>query len=211
MSLSAFTFKNGPLENNTYLVVDDATLQCAVIDPSFDLQAIEDVVSREGYQLTAIWLTHAHFDHIAGAHRLAESTQPPLPIFLHPADLPIWKERGGAVLFGIDFHPGLPPDHFFHHGQKLQLGDAQLEVFHTPGHSPGHVVLYCAEAGIVFCGDLIFQYGVGRTDLPGGNQDQLLSSIYQYILTLPPETRLLSGHGPETTVAAEVEFNPYLN
>jgi len=92
----------------------------------------------------------------------------------------------------------------------LRIGKERLEARHTPGHTPGHMVFYCKEAGVVFCGDLIFAGSVGRTDLPGGDYDTLIESIQVQILTLPDETRLLSGHGPETTVGDERAYNPFL-
>jgi glyoxylase-like metal-dependent hydrolase (beta-lactamase superfamily II) len=98
----------------------------------------------------------------------------------------------------------------FQHNQKLAVGGAQVEVRHTPGHSPGHVIFYAASDQTVFCGDLIFQHSVGRTDLPGGSHAALLASIRTQVLTLPPETRLLPGHGAETTVGAEAAENPFL-
>ena len=96
------------------------------------------------------------------------------------------------------------------HGQQLHLGYNLLEVRHAPGHTPGHVIFYCAAAEVAFCGDVIFQMGIGRTDLPGGDYDTLMRSIQEQVLTMPDETRLFSGHGPETTVGLERRMNPFL-
>ncbi|HEX9017670.1 MAG TPA: MBL fold metallo-hydrolase [Anaerolineaceae bacterium] len=208
--LEILTLQLGPMENNTYLLADAATGEAVVIDPSFDSQLVQDEAAQRGWRLQAVWLTHAHFDHIAGVKLIAEAANPPLPVGLHPADLPIWREGGGARLFGLKIDPGPKPSILFTADQKLQVGQHIIQVRHTPGHTPGHVVFYAPEASAVICGDLIFYRGVGRTDLPGGDPEQLIHSIHTHIMSLPPETRLLSGHGPETTVGEEAAENPYL-
>ena len=210
MPLSVVTLQLGPMENNTYLVADPQTGEAAVVDPSFNSLSVVEEAARHGWTLTQVWLTHAHFDHIAGVRTVAESSQPPLPVGLHAEDLPLWKQGGGARFFGMQVDPGPAPSITFTHGQALTLGGQTLEVRHTPGHTQGHVVLYAPGSGFVLCGDLIFYHGVGRTDLPGGNHDTLLQSIREHILTLPPTTRLLCGHGPETTVEEEEQENPFL-
>jgi len=133
------------------------------------------------------------------------------PVALHPDDLPLWRFSGGAALFGLPhFDPGPEPTVSLAHGMHLSIGTHDIEVRHTPGHTPGHVVFYAPASNLVFCGDLIFYSGVGRTDLPGGSWETLLESIRTQVLTLPDPTRLLSGHGPETTVGRERRANPFL-
>lgn len=211
MTLEILIFSLGPLDNNTYLLVDHATNEAVIIDPTFDSHRIAELIIDRHLNLTQIWLTHAHFDHIAGAKLFSQFREPPLPIGIHPDDLELYQSGGGASLFGIQM-PEMPnPSLFFEHGQILQVGKEEIEVRHTPGHSRGHVIFYAAQANAAIVGDLIFQNGIGRTDLPGGSSTQLLKSIYQQVLTLPPETRLLPGHGPETTVQEEADNNPYLN
>ncbi|MCX7975771.1 MAG: MBL fold metallo-hydrolase [Bellilinea sp.] len=211
MTLEILTFSLGPLDNNTYLLVDTATKEAVIVDPTFDSHQIAQVILERKIKLTQIWLTHAHFDHIAGAKLFSQFSEPPLPIGIHRDDLELYLTGGGAGLFGIQM-PDMPePTLFFEHGQILQVGEEEIEVRHTPGHSRGHVIFYAPQANAAIVGDLIFQNGVGRTDLPGGSSTQLLKSIYQQVLTLPPETRLLPGHGPETTVQEEADNNPYLN
>jgi hydroxyacylglutathione hydrolase len=200
----------GPLENNTYIIVDPVSGEAAVIDPCFDPEIISDEIQQRNWHLSNIWLTHAHFDHIAGINALTRAFSYPIQIGVHPADLDLWKQGGGARYFGIEIEPGPPPTQFFTHAQKLFLGVEAIEVRHTPGHTPGHVIFYAAENEVVFCGDLIFNRGIGRTDLPGGDQNELLNSIRTQILVLPQQTRLLSGHGPETTVGEEAAENPFL-
>lgn len=211
MPLDILTYPLGPLGNNTYLLIDRASRQAVIVDPTFDSHHILTALLKEKLTLTQIWLTHAHFDHTAGAKLFSETRQPPVPIGLHPADLDLYHSGGGASAFGIDMIELPEPVIFFEHGQLLNVGDEQVEVRHTPGHSPGHVVFYASQANAVLTGDLIFLNGIGRTDLPGGSSEQLLQSIYHHVLSLPPETRLLPGHGPASTVQEEIESNPYLD
>lgn len=210
MALEIVSFELGPMQNNTYLLADSETGQTVVVDPSFDSLGLVEEATRRGWVLKAIWLTHSHFDHIAGVKSLAESSQPPLPVALHPNDLSLYQQGGGSRNYGVQIQPGPKPGHYFDHEQVLYIGNQMIEVRHTPGHTPGHVIFYSSEAGAALVGDLVFFHSVGRTDLPGGNLEALLHSIHTQILTLPPETRLLSGHGPETTVGEEMENNPFL-
>ena len=208
--LKIVTFILGPVQTNAYLVCDPDTGEAAVIDPAWDGQVILDEARRRGWRIGNIWLTHAHFDHLGGSAAVADGSSPPPPVALHPDDYTLWRNQGGAPLFGFRIDPGPEPSVDLAHGQILRLGKDRLEARHTPGHTPGHMVFYCKEAGVVFCGDLIFAGSVGRTDLPGGDYQTLIESIQVQILTLPDETRLLSGHGPETTVGAERVYNPFL-
>lgn len=211
MAFEIITMQLGPMENNTYLIADRQTGQAVAIDPSFDSENLPREAARRGWTLTAVWLTHAHFDHIAGVKTVAESADPHLPVGLHPLDLPLWQHAGGARLFGLNnIETGSDPQIAFAHGQILRLGGSKIEVRHAPGHTPGHVVFYSAEDGVTFAGDVIFFRGVGRTDLPGGDHHTLIQSIRDQILSLPAHTRLLCGHGPETTVGDETAENPFL-
>jgi len=208
--LEIISFVLGPVQTNAYLVGDPDTGEAVVIDPAWDGQVIVDEASRRSWRIGNIWLTHAHFDHLGGAAAVADGSSPPPPVALHPDDYTLWRNQGGAPLFGFRIDPGPEPTIDLSHGQILRLGKERLEARHTPGHTPGHMVFYCKEAGVVFCGDLIFAGSVGRTDLPGGDYETLVESIQVQILTLPDETRLLSGHGPETTVGVERANNPFL-
>jgi hydroxyacylglutathione hydrolase len=201
----------GPVETNSYLVADTANNEAVVFDPAWDGQVIAAEARRRGWLITAIWLTHAHFDHIAGVAGIVQQAQPPPPVALHPGDLPLWEAQGGAPFFGMRIDPGPRPAISLSHSQLLRLGGYTFEVRHAPGHTPGHVVFYCAAEKLVICGDVIFMSGIGRTDLPGGSYRALLNSIQNQILSLPDETRLLSGHGPETTVGQERLENPFLS
>jgi hydroxyacylglutathione hydrolase len=205
------SFVLGPVMTNAYLIADPLTREAAVIDPAAEGQVIVDAAARKGWHIGNIWLTHAHFDHLAGAGEVADHVEPPPPVALHPEDYPLWRLQGGAPLFGMQIDPGPEPTIDLYHGQVLHLGRNLLEVRHAPGHTRGHVLFYCAADGVLFCGDVIFQDGIGRTDLPGGDYETLINSIQTQVLTLPDETRLLSGHGPETTVGRERKTNPFLS
>ncbi|MBN2043426.1 MAG: MBL fold metallo-hydrolase [Anaerolineales bacterium] len=211
MPLEVHTFPLGMTMTNAYLAVDSETKQAVVIDPGYPSKKITSMLEKNGWMLQAIWLTHAHFDHIGGVGALTAGFDPLPQVALHANDLPLWEVKGGAALFGLaDVDPGPRPSIDLVHGQELTLGSLSFEVRLAPGHTPGHVMFYCAEAGVLFCGDVIFEGSIGRTDLPGGSYQQLIHSINTQVFTLPDETRLLNGHGPETTVGRERMYNPFV-
>lgn len=203
-------FVLGPAQTNAYLLADSLTREAAVIDPAWDGEVILAAARQRGWTIGHLWYTHAHFDHIGGAGAIANALNPLPLVALHPADHVLWRAEGGAPLFGLRIDPGPEPGIDLADGQVLRLGGAVLGVRHAPGHTAGHCVFVLSEEGVCFCGDLIFAGSVGRTDLPGGDWDTLLESIRRQILSLPDETRLLSGHGDETTVGRERRSNPFL-
>jgi hydroxyacylglutathione hydrolase len=224
--LEIVSFTLGPAQTNAYLVADSDTKDAAVIDPAWDGQVILEAAQSRGWRIAHLWYTHAHFDHIGGAGAIADALNPLPLVALHPNDHVLWRSGGGGAFFGFDIDPGPEPTIDFYQGQILRLGSVAFEVRFTPGHTPGHCVLYVANphasttgqkitapplsAGVCFCGDVIFAGSVGRTDLPGASWEQLEKSIRSQIFTLPDETRLLSGHGPETTVGEEKASNPFV-
>lgn len=208
--LEIVRFVLGPVQTNAYLVADPQTKEAAVIDPAWDGEVILSEANKRGWRITNIWLTHAHFDHFGGAAAVADGSSPMPPVALHPLDYPLWRVMGGAQLFGYRMDPGPEPTIDLQHGMQLHLGASTLEVRHAPGHSPGHMLFVCHQENTAFCGDVIFQGSIGRTDLPGGDFDTLIASIHAQVLSLPDDTRLLSGHGPETNVRLERELNPFL-
>jgi glyoxylase-like metal-dependent hydrolase (beta-lactamase superfamily II) len=208
--LEIVSFTLGPAQTNAYLVADPETKEAAVIDPSWDGQIILAEAQKRGWRIGHLWYTHAHFDHIGGAGAIADALNPLPLVALHPNDHVLWRAGGGGAFFGFNIDPGPEPTIDFVHGQILKLGSNEFEVRFTPGHTPGHCILYVPSAGVCFCGDLIFAGSVGRTDLPGGNWETLEKSIREQMFTLPDETRLLSGHGPETTVGEEKLTNPFV-
>jgi len=208
--MEIITLVLGPVETNTYIVADPATEEAVVIDPAWDGEQIARRASQRDWTIRQIWLTHAHFDHLAGAAGIVRQVVPAPPVALHPQDLPLWSRGGGAAMFGMQVDPGPRPSILLAERQVLQIGNLSFEVLYAPGHTPGHVLFYSAAEKVVFCGDVVFAGSIGRTDLPGGNYHQLLESIRTRILSLPDETRLLSGHGPESTVGKEKRSNPFL-
>ena len=208
--LEIVSFTLGPAQTNAYLVADSETKEAAVIDPSWDGQLILEAAQTRGWRIAHLWYTHAHFDHIGGAAAIADALNPLPLVALHPNDHVLWRAGGGGAMFGFDIDPGPEPTIDFTPGQILKLGDVDFEVRFTPGHTTGHCILYVPSAGVCFCGDLIFAGSVGRTDFPGGSWEQLEESIRTQVYTLPVETRLLSGHGPETTVGEEKRNNPFV-
>lgn len=222
--LEIVSFTLGPAQTNAYLVADSGTKEAAVIDPAWDGPIILAEAQKHSWRIAHLWYTHAHFDHIGGAGAIADALNPLPLVALHPNDHVLWRAGGGGAFFGFDIDPGPEPTIDFHQGQILRLGSVEFEVRFTPGHTPGHCILYVADTrapegprdysersrSVCFCGDLIFAGSVGRTDLPGGNWEQLNESIKTQIFTLPDETRLLSGHGPETTVGEEKRSNPFV-
>jgi glyoxylase-like metal-dependent hydrolase (beta-lactamase superfamily II) len=208
--LEIVSFTLGPAQTNAYLVADSETKEAVVIDPAWDGHVILAEAGKRGWRIGHLWYTHAHFDHIGGAGAIADAMNPLPLVALHPNDHVLWRAGGGAALFGFDIDPGPEPTIDFAHRQKLKLGSYEFEVRFTPGHTIGHCILYVASERICFCGDLIFNGSVGRTDLPGGNWDDLVKSIKEQVFIMPDETRLLSGHGPETTVGEEKVSNPFV-
>jgi glyoxylase-like metal-dependent hydrolase (beta-lactamase superfamily II) len=209
--LEIIPFILGPVSTNSYLIADPDSGDAAVIDPAWDGHIILAEAKKRGWKIGQLWYTHAHFDHFGGAAEIANALNPPPVIALHPLELDLWKNQGGAPFFGMRINPGPEPTVELAHGQNLCLGNNEFEVRHTPGHTPGHVVFYCAKEAVLFSGDLIFQGGVGRTDLPGGDWEALVRSIRKQVFPLPDETRLLSGHGPETSVGAEKRENLFVS
>jgi glyoxylase-like metal-dependent hydrolase (beta-lactamase superfamily II) len=199
------TFPLGALQTNCYVLINGA--EAVAVDPGGDPTPVLQHLEAKGATLTAILNTHLHFDHTGGNKALSEATG--APILANGADgslLDTWLGKGGDMgLPSIDLYEwkDLGP------GETAFAG-APCSVFHTPGHSPGSLTFYFPDAGAAFVGDLIFYRSIGRTDFPGGDLDVLKRSVKEHIFTLPPATRLLSGHGPETSVADEQNHNPFV-
>ena len=180
-----------------------------VVDPGASAPRIAAAVAEEDAELVAILLTHAHLDHVEGVPRILEVAD--VPIHLHPADRRLWDAAPEqARAFGLGA-PSLPaPDHPLAHGDTFRFGDVELAVRHAPGHAPGHVIFWHEPSATALVGDVIFEGSIGRTDLPGGDFRQLITSIREQVLTLPDDTRLLTGLGYETSVGWERRNNPFL-
>ena len=199
----------GPVQTNCYIVADPETNEAVVIDPAWDGALIAKTAEEQGWQIKAIWLTHAHFDHIGGVADLVKALSVPVPVHLHPDDYDLYKLGGGAALFGFKIGSG-PEPLPLEHGQILKMGNYTFGTRHTPGHRPGHCVFYCAQTSTLFSGDLLFYRSVGRTDLPGGDWTTIENSVREQVYTLPDETRVYSGHGEATSVGDEKRGNHFV-
>lgn len=204
--MKILTTVTGAFQENCHLVVDSTTKLAAIIDPGADGDRLLEVIQQAGVQLQAVWLTHAHVDHIGAVATMVREFR--APVYLHSADLPLYG-RGGDVaqMYGIPFDEPPLPDHEFVDGDELTLGSLRFRVMHAPGHAPGHVVLH--GEGVAFVGDCLFAGSIGRTDLPFSNGAELERSLAR-IVTLPEQTVVYPGHGPNTTIEEELRTNPFL-
>ncbi len=197
----------GPLLENCYIVADELTKEGVIIDPGDDAERILRTVESLGLTIGKIVNTHAHVDHVCAVQDVKDALG--ATFYLHPAEqmhLPRLLES--AAMFGISRARVPVVDHALGDGDVIEFGSYELRAVHTPGHTPGHCVLIAGND--VFCGDLIFAGSIGRTDFPGGDYETIVMSLESAILTLPDKARLHPGHGPETTVAVEREYNPFL-
>ncbi len=209
MTLSVIQLPLGPLQTNCYLMACTVTQQAAVIDPAWDGRAILTQATQRGWTISHILLTHSHFDHVGGLAELKELTD--APIYAHPDAGPMLaRATAAAALWGIHVDAPPPADHPLAEGDVLAIGELRPVVLFTPGHAPGHVCFHLPQDGVVFDGDVLFQGSIGRTDLPGGDSELLMSSNRDKLLPLPDETVVLSGHGPATTIGDERRMNPFL-
>lgn len=202
------TLPVGPIQTNCYLIGCPDTLKGAVIDPGWDAPVILAAAEEENLTIEYVLNTHAHWDHVAANADVIKATGAELAI--HPNDLPLLRMRGGADFWGITVETSPEPDIELVEGQSIALGELELQVLFTPGHTPGHVSFYEAGSGVVFDGDVLFNKGIGRTDLPGGDHHTLMRSIREVLMALPAETVVYSGHGPATTIGEERWANPWL-
>jgi glyoxylase-like metal-dependent hydrolase (beta-lactamase superfamily II) len=201
------SFKTGPIDNNVYVIVDETTGRCAVVDPGPDSAHILDTLNERGLTITAIVNTHGHWDHVVGNALFVRASG--APIYRHPLDEEMAQLADQiAGLWGFSGEASPPADHRLEEGDTFAFGPHRFAVVHVPGHSPGSVCLI--EDGIVIGGDVLFRGSVGRTDVPGGSLPQLLGGIRAKLLPLPDATRVLPGHGPETTIGRERDSNPFL-
>lgn len=204
-----FTFN--PLQENTYLLSNEKG-DALIIDPGCYFTAEEEALQKyiEKHKLNPVQLinTHCHLDHVFGNKWVAKKYN--LELYLHPEEEEVfeWAPNSGAAWgFAFDNYKG--PLHFLQANENIHLGDDVLTILFTPGHSPGSISFYCEKQHFIISGDVLFRQSVGRTDLPGGNQKQLLQSIHEQLYVLPDETIVYSGHGPATTIGYEKRNNPY--
>lgn len=197
----------GPLEENTYVIGDEATRQAIVVDPGDESDRIIDIIKDKNLQVHSVICTHTHFDHVGAVGDIRKATG--AKILIHKNDLQVYETaKDQAAFWGYDIDDIPEPDGFIDEGGVIEAGNLKFRVLHTPGHSPGGICLY--GEGILLSGDTIFKGSVGRTDFPGGSTEELKKS-FRRLLDLPQDTKIYSGHGPETTVGIEKKTNFFVN
>lgn len=197
-------------QQNCSLLWCDETLDAAVVDPGGDIERIVAAVAAKGVNLRQILLTHGHMDHVGGTAALA--TQLQLPIIGPHVDDLFWIDLlpQQAQMMGFQPVQGFAPDQLLNHGDKVRVGNAELDVLHCPGHTPGHVIFYNRAAQLALVGDVLFKGSIGRTDFPRGNQADLINAIRTRVLPLGDEVRFVPGHGPMSTFGHERRTNPFV-
>jgi glyoxylase-like metal-dependent hydrolase (beta-lactamase superfamily II) len=208
MPLRIDLFVTSPLETNTYLLRGGG--DCWVIDPGMGLDRLIAALARDKHVPSRVLLTHAHGDHIAGLAELKEAF-PQVRVCCPAADAEMLTDpqRNLSAPFGFEIIAA-SADELIRAGQTIKMGELAWQVLDTSGHSPGGVSYYCPLAEVVLTGDSLFSGGIGRTDIPGGDENRLLDNIARNLLTLPDRTRVLPGHGPESTIGQERRGNPFL-
>ena len=203
------SFPVGPLACNCTLLGDEQTHEAIVIDPGDEVNRIHQRLTELGLKLKQILVTHGHIDHVGGALKLKRLTG--APIFMNENDLPLLAMmETQAAWLGIATPETAPPDGSLTDGATVGLEHYPAQVLHTPGHTQGSICLHFAPLNLLIAGDTLFAGSIGRTDLPGGNFDQIIDSIHSRLLSLPDETRVLPGHGSVTTIGEERRRNPFL-
>lgn len=200
----------GPIQTNLYVVGDPETQTGAIVDAGNAAEDLLNTADEHELDIEFIWQTHAHVDHVMGLNEVKEQTD--ADIYLHEEEMPIYEAipRQGQM-FGLNITLPEPPqvDVFVEEGETLQLGNLEAEVFHLPGHSPGSIGFYFADEDVIFSGDVLFEGSIGRTDIPGADPEAIKRSLNR-LKKFPDETRVLSGHGGETTIGREKKANPFL-
>ena len=199
----------GMLQCNCSIFGDETTKEAIVIDPGDDIGEIRKILDRHGLKVKAIVITHAHIDHIGGAAKMKALTG--APVYMNQDDQELYDTLDWqAQWLGMRNPERTSIDVTARDGDTLKLGQTDLHILHTPGHTQGSISVWIPAENKIAAGDTLFRDSIGRTDLPGGNYDQILSSIHEKLLALPDETVVIAGHGPETTIGRERDRNPFL-
>ena len=199
----------GQFQENCYVIGNEESGMGILVDPGDEATRIALTVERLGLGIAQILITHAHVDHVRAVVPLVDEYS--CPVLMHTEAEEMLKTLPQqALMMGIRFGKVPTADRHISNDEILEVGNLRLRSMYTPGHAPGHLAFYVEEGNLVFSGDALFAGSIGRTDLPGGSMDVLMRSISEKLLTLPDETRVLSGHGPETTIGQERMYNPFL-
>ena len=210
LNVHAFVFN--PFQENTYLVYDELG-NCAIFDPGMS-NADEEAelvafIKDHNLKLNALYITHGHIDHVLGNRFIFD--QYGLTPQMHEGEVPVLVAVSTyAPMRGMRYDESPIPETFLQEGELISIGEHSLTIILAPGHSPAHICFYAASEGFLIGGDVLFRNSIGRTDLPGGNHQQLLDNIKTKLYTLPAETKVYPGHGPYTTIAHEKQTNPYI-
>ncbi len=205
-------FVVNPLGENS-LVISDETGECIFIDPGFyyeeEYEEIKNYIHENQLKPVKVLNTHCHFDHILGVDFIRDEYR--IPFLAHPADA-FWVEKAvdQGAMFGFTISPVRPIDILVEEGDVVRFGNTELEAIHVPGHSPGHLVFFNRKEQFLIAGDVLFYGSIGRTDLPGGHYQTLIDGIKTKLFSLPDETKVYCGHGPETSLGFEKQSNPFL-
>jgi len=199
----------GPFQENCYIVGDEQTGVGAIVDPGDEAVRIALAVEQTNLEIIQILITHAHIDHVGAVAALGDEYS--CPVLMHAEAEPMLRQLPTqAMMMGLRFGKVPAVDSHIEDEEVIEVGDLQLRSLYTPGHAPGHLAFYVESEGLVLSGDALFAGSVGRVDLPGGSIEVLMQSIEERLLTLPDETRVYPGHGPETTIGNERVHNPFL-
>jgi hydroxyacylglutathione hydrolase len=199
----------GPFQENCYVIGDEETGEGVIVDPGDEAARIALAVEQTGLEVSGILITHTHIDHVGAVAALVDEYA--CPVLMHAEAEPMLKQLPTqAMMMGLRFGRMPTVDRHIEDEEVLEVGGLKLESLYTPGHAPGHLAFYAEREGFVLSGDALFAGSVGRTDLFGGDMEVLMRSINERLMTLPDETRVLSGHGPETTIGDERAHNPFL-
>jgi hydroxyacylglutathione hydrolase len=195
----------GPFASNCYIVGSESSKEGMIIDPGADAGKILAGVRDLGLDIKTILITHGHIDHVSALKEVKEATG--AETLIHADDARALQDGRQAMMLGASY-PVSPPDRLLKDGDSVDVGELHFTVLHTPGHSPGGICL--AGEGVVFSGDTLFNFGIGRYDFPGSSGTQLMESIRTKLMTLPDDTAVYPGHGPDTTIGTERRGNPFL-
>jgi glyoxylase-like metal-dependent hydrolase (beta-lactamase superfamily II) len=199
----------GPLQCNCSIIGDQTTHEAMVIDPGDEIDEVLAILQKHSLQVQQIVITHAHIDHVGGAMKLRAATG--APILLNQNDYPLLKMLDvQAAWLGMKSPAKVEIDHTIGQADTVKAGSLEGQVIHTPGHTEGSICIYFPMQQKLIAGDTLFAGSIGRTDLPGGSFEKILSSLHNHVLALPDDTVVVPGHGPNTTIGEERESNPFL-